>query len=422
MLHKLNHMKSLLIQTAIFVLVVVAGLWIGAWALSVPTSNAADAHLPTFESPIGNPVLSVAKSVNDDSPQPGDVIEYTLTYSSTRPGSRAFNMRLYDFLPAGVQFVSSTPSASSYANGQLVFFAPSIDHNPLTATVRVRVLEGYERLRNDAILTADEVTPTATSLLTLVDQPPQYLDLSKTGYEAVLIDSELVYILRCENNSNVAVENATVADILPTGVSFVDASPAPDAGGTLPVLTWSLGSLPAGESRTIIVTTTAPSSIGVITNTATAYGERRIPTYQVFATQVITEGAILKVTKQAPAGPVKVGDQIVYTLRYSNIGNKATSSATLTDNLPSQIQVTGVYSTATLVTAGPPMVWNVGVISPGVPAGKILITATVTSGWGETLHNSAQLNSPDSYAAQAHAYTQVQLAQLYLPLVVRNYD
>ncbi|HET89127.1 MAG TPA: DUF11 domain-containing protein [Chloroflexi bacterium] len=422
MLHKPNNLKSLLIQTAIFVLAVVAGLWIGAWMLSVPPSKAANAHMPTFESPIGNPVLSLTKTVDDDAPQPGDQIQYTLTYSSTNPGSMAFNMRLYDFLPAGVQFVNSTPAATSYENGQLLFFAPSIGPTPQVATVRVRVLEGYERLRNYAVLTADEVTPTTTSLLTLVDQPPQYLDLSKTGYEAALIDGELVYTLRCENNSSAAVENATVADILPTGVSFVSASPTPDAGGTLPVLTWSLGTLPAGESRTIVVTTTAPSSAGVITNTAIAYGERRMPTYRVFATQVITEGAILKVTKQAPAGPVKVGDQIVYTIRYSNIGNQVATSVMLTDTLPPQIQVTGIYSTATLVMPSSPLVWSIGVITPGDPAGKVLITATITSGWGKTIHNYVELNSPDSYPASAHAYTAVQLARIYLPIVVRNYD
>ena len=417
--------KPLLAQVTLFTLVVVVGLWMGAWILSVPTSNASSA-LPrlTFASPIppvGNPQLGLVKTVNDGNPQPGDVIEYRLTYSTTNPGSQAFNVQLNDFLPAGVQFMSSNPPAS-YQDGRVLFTFPASPVGPAqeSVTVQVRVLEGYEQLHNHALVTADYVTPTHDSLLTSVEQPPTWLNLSKMGYTAVLIDRELVYTLRCENTSGVTVDDAAVMDVLPNSLLFVNASPPPDPGGTLPVLTWSLGDLGSGESRTIVVTTTAPSVAGVITNTAIAYARQRVPTYTVFATQVISEGAILRVTKQSSAQEVEVGDELVYTLRYDNIGNQTATGVVLTDTLPADVTVTEIYSSATLITPQP-LVWDIGTVPPGVPPGEIVITVTVDGNWGGTLHNVADITGqPGSFPGHAEVYTPVRDAMLYLPVVMRS--
>ena len=102
---------------ATLALIGVAGLWLlGSWLTSTPATNASDALARlAFQSPVppvGNPQLSLLKTVDKDTPTADEEIVYTLTYSTTNPGSQAFNVRLYDFLPAGVQFVSANPSAS----------------------------------------------------------------------------------------------------------------------------------------------------------------------------------------------------------------------------------------------------------------------------------------------------------------------
>jgi len=131
----------------------------------------------------------------------GEQITYTLTYSNTNPGSQAFNVRLYDFLPAGAQLVSTNPAAASYSEGVLLFTAPSI--GPGTAnqdiTVRVNVLAGYNQLYNHTLIVADSVTPTHASLLTNVTQQPGgQLQLTKSGPLYSLRNGQLVYTLRCE--------------------------------------------------------------------------------------------------------------------------------------------------------------------------------------------------------------------------------
>jgi len=415
--------KSLVARAALG-LVGVIGLWLlAAWLLSSPTSSASSA-LPelTFASPIppvGNPQLRVVKTVDNDSPKPGDVIRYTLTYSSTNPGSQAYNAKLYDFLPAGVEFLSSNPSGT-YAGGVLLFTDSAVGPVDETATVRARVREGYERLYNYALLTADIVTPTYDSLLTQVTQPPAYLRLTKTGSSAVLVGGEIAYTLRCENPSGSTVNDVTIVDVLPAGVAFGSASPSPDPGWTLPVLTWSLGDLGPGAGRTIVITATAPATAGVITNTALADARQRVMTQTVFATEIVTEAAILRVTKRASAETVDGGDELVYTLRYDNVGNLVATGVVLTDTLPDKVAVTGIYSTATLILPDP-LVWDIGTVDPGSPRGRIVITVTVTGGWGETIRNVADIASPDSFPGHAEVYTSVRLASLNLPIVMRQF-
>lgn len=412
---------QLFLVRVIFTLIGMAGLWfLGAWFLSAPPSNASNTPLAalTSQSPIGNPQLALDKTIDNDTPQPSNEIIYTLAYSTTNPGSQAFNVLLYDFLPAGVQFVSANPSPASYANGVLLFTAPSVETKTVAVTVRARVLAGYEQLYNHALVIADGVTPTHASLLTSVIQPFGRLRLVKTGYEYVLVNDELVYILHCENTSDVIVDDVTIVDILPTGLPLVDASPAPDVV-TLPLLKWSLGQLNPGEIRTVIVTTTAPTFAGVITNTALADARQSAMTQTMFSTQAITTGAILQVTKEGSAQVVGVGDELVYTLRYKNLGDTIAMGVVLTDTFPSDISVDGVYPPAASLTAQQG-VWNFASLAPSA-TGEIVITTTVGGAPARTLHNVAVITGHDSFPGHAELDTQVRCVLLYLPLVMRDF-
>jgi uncharacterized repeat protein (TIGR01451 family) len=406
---------------ATLALIGVAGLWLlGSWLTSTPATNASDALARlAFQSPIppvGNPQLGLLKTVNKDTPTADEEIVYTLTYSTTNPGSQVFNVRLYDFLPAGVQFVSANPSAS-FQDGAVLFTAPSIGATNATATVRVRVREGYEYLHNHALVMADLVLPAHVSLLTGVEQPPSRLRVTKIGYEAVLINDELVFILYCENTGNELANDVTVVDVLPTGLPLLEASPPPD-GMTLPALSWSLGDLGPGEGRTIVITTTAPASVGVVTNTALADARQGLVTSTVFATQVISEGAILRVTKKGSASEVDVGDQLVYTLGYKNAGSQPATGVVMADIPPSDVTVTAVFPSPASQT--PQLItWDLETLTPG-ESDKIIITTTVGGRGGRTLHNVANITGPGSFPGHAELNTTVRPLLLYLPLMMRN--
>ncbi len=412
---------------SVVVLVCVGGLVLfGAWLLSTPDLKASSG-LPsvlTFTSPIGNPQLGLRKTVDNSAPVSGGQITYTLTYSNTSPGSQAFNVRLYDFLPAGVQLVSTNPAAASYSDGVLLFTANSV--GPDTAnhdvTVRVNVLTGYDQLYNHALIVADSVTSTHASLLTSVTQQPGgQLRLTKNGPSYSLVNGQLVYTLRCENIGDVTLSGVMLADILPTGLPLLDASPTPDMTA-LPLVRWSLGDLGPGEIRTIVVTSTAPAATGAITNTAVASAQQAPMVLSTFSTQVIAHGAILRVTKGGSAPNVRVGEQLVYTLQYWNSGDQSAAGVFLTDTLPSGITVTAAYPSPVTSLASPQLIWNLGAIGAAAPTQIVVITATVGGPWNRNLHNVADIaGQAGSFPDHAELDTEVEPFMLYLPLVMKQH-
>jgi uncharacterized repeat protein (TIGR01451 family) len=342
-----------------------------------------------------------------------------LRYSNTNLGSQAFAVRLYDFLPAGVQYISSSPLATQLPNGLLLFTDPSVgpgteDHS---VTVQVKVLPGYEQLTNHALVSADGATPATASVNTTITHPQGQLTLEKAGPAAALVNSSLVYVLTCQNPSAVTVSNVTVADVLPAGVTYVTASPAPNVA-TVPLLQWTLGDLAPGESRTITVTTTAPAVTTIVTNTAFADAQQLAMVTALHGTQIVTQAPVLRVSKSASASAVNVGDVLVYTVHYSNIGNQAASGVVLTDTLPAGI---------TLVSANPPWTtatsqfaaWNIGALGAGA-AGQIVMTTTVNSPWNRALTNMVDIAAAAGVLSEhAEVDTTVRPALLYLPVILR---
>lgn len=405
---------------AMVVLVCVVGAaLLGAWLLAASGPEAQGTPLTrlAFVSPIGNPQLGLRKVVDNNNPAPGNSINYTLFYSNTSPGSQAFNVRLYDILPAGAQLVSSNPPAT-LQNGVLMFTAPVVGPgtNEVSVTLQVLVPDGYPQLVNNAMVMADGVTPTFASLLSNVAlQPSSDLHLTKLGYAFAMTNTQLVYTLRATNAGDSPVNDVTVVDVLPTGLPLVGASPAPDVAA-LPLLRWSLGTLGAGEVRTIVITSTAPALMGIITNSAVMVAGRTV-TQALFATQIVGGGPILQVTKDASASTTDVGRTLVYTLRYRNAGNQAATNVVLTDTLPSDVTVSATSPAAT--QTGQQLVWNLGVLNSD-NQGQVVITTTVRSGWGQVLHNVADLTGPGAYPGHAELDTPVRLAMIYLPVAMNH--
>jgi uncharacterized repeat protein (TIGR01451 family) len=411
--------RSLFVRTLIALMLLI-GIGFATWLIATPSLHAASQLVPlTFTSPIGNPQLSLKKTVDNNSPAPGDQINYTLSYSTTQPGSQAFNVQLYDFLPAGAQFISSTLPATVYPNGVLLFTAPSVANATINTTVRIRVPDGHDQIINHALVMADGVTPTVTSLLTNITRSPSnWLRLVKTAPGAVLANDELVYTLQATNIGSAALQDVTVVDVLPAGVSLSSAAPAPGSV-TLPMLRWSLGTLNPAETRTIVMTTTAPQAAGLITNSAIGTAWQNVLTQTLLSTQVVSNVAILNVGKTGSTPVARVGDTLVYTLSYENSGNQAATTVRLTDTLPAGLTVVGTSQPPVSQTAQY-LAWNLGTLTVG-QQGRIVITTTVDGPWNRTLLNVADITGQaGSYPGHAELSTTIPFFKLLLPLILKN--
>lgn len=392
--------------------------------LSLPQQSEAGAALPRpllFQSPIGNPVLTIDKTADNTMPQPGDIVTYTVAYGNTEDGSQAFNVRVYDFLPAGVQYLTASPAPESSAGGILLFTAPSVGPTTALSTinVQVRVLSGYAGLNNQVLVTADGVTPTVDSLLITTVPATGHLRLTKVGDAAALVEGELDYTLRCENTGPVAYANIELIDVLPAGVTLVSAS-VPPTTATPPLLRWSVGTLAPGGWWEVNLVTTAPANAGLITNTASLHAPTHTSLQALWATQVITEGAILDVKKTGSADKVYPGEPLIYTLTYHNKGTMAASGVVLTDTLPTGITYVGA-NPAPDTSIGPQYVWNIPTLGAGA-TGTIVITTTVNLNTSGELINHVSISAPDAWGDTDSLTTTVGSRAIYLPLVLRTYS
>src|SRR5207244_7316180 len=73
--------------------------------------------------------LAVSKSVSNSTPNVGDTITFTVNLRDNGPNS-ASNVQVSDVLPAGLTFVSATPSQGTYNSGTGLWTAASFTTPP----------------------------------------------------------------------------------------------------------------------------------------------------------------------------------------------------------------------------------------------------------------------------------------------------
>ncbi|MFP4394061.1 MAG: DUF11 domain-containing protein [Anaerolineales bacterium] len=401
----------------VFWLVVVLGgvIGLGKWIFDAGELSAADAFPAplAFQSPIGNPVLTLDKKVNNAAPKPGDLISYGLTYANIEPGARGFNLRLYDFLPAGLEYVGANPGPDSVANGILLFTATNTDQD--TVTIYARVREGYTELNNRALVLADGVDPVTTALSIPVTPLIDRLDLTVDGYKAVIIGGEVVHRIRCENTGESTLEQVILVNFLPEEVTVQEMVTTPDLDD-FPMAQWEIGTLAPGEIWEGVITSTAPSSPTVLHNRALLYSAQTGMTQTIYSTQVITEGAILQIDKRGPQA-VNVGDTLRYRLDLTNIGNVTATNVLVTDTFPANIQIVD-YDPITATVNDTRGIWEIDAVAPG-SVERVIITATVGLPGNRTLVNMAEIGSSGSWGDEDELTTTVKPLTIYLPVVTR---
>jgi uncharacterized repeat protein (TIGR01451 family) len=106
--------------------------------------------------------LSLSKSVNNPNPVQGQNVTFTLTLINAGP-SNATNVAVKDLLPAGLTFVSATPSAGTYTSGTGVWSVASLTSGASATLQIVALVSNAGAITNTAQVTAsDQPDPDST--------------------------------------------------------------------------------------------------------------------------------------------------------------------------------------------------------------------------------------------------------------------
>ena len=372
-----NQSKSAMVRLFVFVLLLASML--------------AQEHVPGVQAQAGTPQLILTKTIEGGATTAslGDTIRYRIRFECSSLTTSCGQMEITDVLPAGLTY--APPPASSAPTGFTITEAPAgtititkddnnlldgtqydvviaatIDYDlrPLPATINNTV---NGRVDPPGAVSWQNATPASAPPIT-VSNVGEYWDLTKTLYSPSVnptINTDVTYRIQLcpttppPGTSNVALENITITDTLPTGATFVSASDAgTEAAG---VVTWPLiaGPVfpPTCVTRYVTIRYNSPTfAVGNnVTNTANASG-----TYTdsgggtigpiSIATDPITHpiATVLEVptySKNDQGDPVGITGTARFVLTLNTNGtNSPANDLILIDTLPPQLQVTSVTS------------------------------------------------------------------------------
>jgi len=356
--------------------------------------------------------LSFTKTVNNNNPNPDDTIIYTLTVTNGGADT-ANNVEVTDQLPAGVTYVSDTPSQGSYVSGTGVWTVGTIANSgsaTLTITATIDSDTGGQTIVNSAEVTdVDEGDPDSTpdnTSGTEDDEDDASLTVTNADLGVVKnVDNgtpnegdTVTYTITVTNNGPDNATGVELTDQLPAGVTYVSDTPSQGSyvSGTG---IWSIGSIANTASATMTLVGTVDAGTGntIIANNATItdldQGDETPGNDWDFA-DIDVQQADLSLTKTVDDSSPNVGDTIQYTLTLTNANPDNATSVTVTDLLPAGVTyVSDTPSQGSYVSGTG--VWDVGTLA-GSSSVTLTIDATVDSGTGGTsITNNAEVTTSD---------------------------
>jgi uncharacterized repeat protein (TIGR01451 family) len=327
-----------------------------------PIVNTASVSTTTTDPTPGNnsdgestPVVASADMAITKSGPPtvlaGNNLVYTVVVTNNGT-SDATSVSVADPTPPGLTFVSNTGDCTTAYPCALGTVAAGATRT-ITSTYAVPLAYGTpDPIVNTATVssaTTDPVAGNNSDSESTPLTPSTDLSITKTGPASVTAGTSLVYTIVVSNNGGSPALATTVADPTPSGLVFVS-----NTGDCTTAFPCSLGSVPAGETRTITTTYGVPSSYTApdpILNTATV----STSTIDAIAgndsdtesTPLVTS-ADLAITKTGPAS-VTAGTDLVYTVVVTNNGASDALAASVADSTPpglSFVSNTGDCTTA----------------------------------------------------------------------------
>jgi uncharacterized repeat protein (TIGR01451 family) len=195
----------------------------------------------------------------------------------------------------------------------------------------------------------------------------------------------LTYTIAYSNPSSIEAPHVVITDVLGSNLIYVGDTSGYPATVSGNIVTWSIGTLPSGASRSFVLTTTVlanATSCGLsISNTAQIGTSALESTYAdntASAPAISILCANVAITKTANVSQVYAGNNITYTITYSNSTAPALN-VIITDVLPAGTVYVSDTSGLTSTITGSQIVWSVGGLAPGVLRSFILTVGVPAS-------------------------------------------
>jgi uncharacterized repeat protein (TIGR01451 family) len=365
--------------------------------------------------------LSIAQTTSTATPVVGANFQLTITVSNLGPLG-VTSATVSDLLPAGLQFVSATPSQGTYIASTGIWTVGALAKGT-TAQLSLTVAgTTVGSVANTASITAsvpnDPVATNNVASVSLAVQASAAADLSITQTASTttpVVGANLKFTVTVNNLGPLAATSATVSDVLPAGLQLVSSSPSQ---GTYSSSTgaWTVGPVANGASAQLSLTATATTT-GSLVNTATLASSA--PNDPVAANNVASitispqQAANLTIVTHVSNSTPVVGSNVVFTTTVTNGGPAAASGAQVADLLPSGFAVVSAQASSGSYSASSG-VWSIGTLANGASS-TLAITATVLATGSYT--DTATVNASNSLNTGAGITSTVAITPVSPPSV-----
>jgi uncharacterized repeat protein (TIGR01451 family) len=333
-----------------------------------------------------SPVLHIQKSVDKQEASPGDTLTYTISYSNTG-FSDAKNVIITDTIPTNTSYVSGGTVSGTNVTWNLGTLAMG-ETGSVTLKVRVNSpLDNGTIIRNIAAIISDQTVSQTSQADTTIHSAP-ILAIGKTDSpDPVPVNSSLTYTITYSNTGDMNATNAIIVETYPQLVTFVSSVPPPTEGNNI----WRMSALDVGKSGSIVITVSvgALTEGTVLTNKATITSDQTQNTETEIETTV--SSVILNLVKTDTPDPVNAGQNLTYTLSYSNTGTLNATNVIITESYDTN---TTFVSSVPAPDTGTSNKFTIGSLVAGV-SGSITIVVRVSPSVsnGTTITNIATIDS-----------------------------
>ncbi len=377
----------------------------------VPGNNTSTANVSV---PDGLADLAVTKIVSNPVPAVGTNVTFTVTLRNDGP-SDASGIAVTDVLPSGLAFVSASASQGAYASATGIWAAGALVLNAsATLTITATVTQAGT-IANTATVTASNAidpNPSNNSGTAVVNGPPLVADIqvAKTvDVAAPLVGTNVTFTVTVLNAGPSNATGVAVTDVLPSGLSFVSATPS--AGTSFAAGVWTIGSLPNGASVTLLLVanvTAAGSYVNTAAKTAENEFDPNTSNDSAVAGVVAGGGGLLQadlgLLKLDSPDPVRAGQNLTYTLVVTNRGPNDATGVTITDPLPAAVSFVSAMPSQGACSGAATVTCTLGGLGAGNSAAVSIVVA-VSAAAVPSVTNTATVtasepdpNPPDNIA------------------------